>query len=187
MADFIEVQLTEHDIERAKTLARKRDAKKLSFGHGRHGNIGGTTSEDSHYKGLTGEVAVCKIFDIEVDSEIYDDHGDDGYDIVIGDLHADVKTAAHGHAWNDPILKVSCEYKKDRIKLDSSDIFISCSYNDRLKKVRIWGWVDKDTLKNRKPERMRLKSGRPGPLNYHVKKHELQKMSELGLDIRASI
>ena len=82
---YVKVEITDQDVERVETLARKRDAKKVKFGAGRHGNLT-DSSEQSHSYGLFGELAVAKYFNIELDNEIYDDHGDAGYDTTDPEL-----------------------------------------------------------------------------------------------------
>jgi len=180
MINYVEVKITDQDVERVETLARKRDAKKVKFGAGRHGGLS-NTSEKAHTDGLYGEIAIAKYFGIELDSEIYDDHGDAGYDFIIAGLKADVKTAVSGAAYMNPWLKVPAEYKKDQKKIDNCDIFIACYYNSRKRLAYIQGWVTKETLMNREKERMKLNKGGFGPLNYIVKKHEFKNIQDLAL------
>ena len=63
---YVKVEITDQDVERVETLARKRDAKKVKFGAGRHGKLT-DSSEQSHSYGLFGELAVAKYFNIELD------------------------------------------------------------------------------------------------------------------------
>ena len=125
---YVKVEITDQDVERVETLARKRDAKKVKFGAGRHGYLP-DSSEQSHSYGLFGELAVAKYFNIELDDEIYDDHGDAGYDFIIAGLKADVKTATNGAAYYEPWLKVPTQTDKDKAKLEKADIFIACFYH----------------------------------------------------------
>ena len=180
MNNYVEVKITDQDVARAKTLARARDAKKEKFGAGRHGNLS-KSSEQSHTDGLYGEIAIAKYLGIELDAEIYDDHGDAGYDFIIGDLKADVKTAVSGAAYMNPWLKVPAQYKKDQKKIDNCDIFIACYYNSRKSLAYIQGWVTKETLMNREKERIKLNKGGFGPWNYIVKKHEFKNIQDLAL------
>ena len=177
---YVKVEITDQDVERVETLARKRDAKKVKFGAGRHGNLT-SSSEQSHTYGLFGELAVAKYFNIELDNEIYDDHGDAGYDFIIAGLKADVKTATHGAAYNEPWLKVPAQYKKDQKKIDNCDIFIACYYDHRKRLAYIQGWVTKETLTNREKERISLNKGGFGPWNYIVKKNEFKNIQDLAL------
>jgi len=187
MNNYVEVKITDQDVARAKTLARARDAKKKKFGAGRHGNLS-KSSEQSHIDGLYGEIAIAKHFGIELDTEIYDDHGDLGYDFLIPDpefegfyLRADVKTAISGAAYMNPWLKVPAHYKKDQKKIDNCDIFIACYYNSRKSLAYIQGWVTKETLMNREKERIKLNKGGLGPWNYIVKKEEFKNIRDLAL------
>ncbi len=178
MINYVEVKITDQDIARAETLARARDAKKEKFGAGRHGNLS-KSSEQSHIDGLYGEIAIAKYFGIELDAEIYDDHGDAGYDFIIAGLKADVKTAVNGAAFSFPWLKVPAQYKKDQKKIDNCDIFIACYYNSIKRLAYIQGWATKETLMNREKERIKLNKGGFGPLNYIVRKNEFKNIQDL--------
>jgi len=181
MHKFTEIILSSTDILKVESLAKARDAKKSKFGSGRHGKLT-DSSEQSHFYGLAGEVAICKYLNIPLDETIYSDHGDEGYDLIIMGMKADVKVATHPAAQFNPWLKVPCGSKKDKDKLEKSDIFICCSY-DIKRTVRVWGWVDKATLKNRKPSDpiKNSRTGKPGPVNYIVKKNELENIQKLVL------
>ena len=181
MNKFTEITLTDEDLLKAESLAKARDAKKSKFGSGRHGKLT-DSSEKSHLYGLAGEVAICNYLKIPLDETIYSDHGDEGYDLIIMGMKADVKVATHPAAQYNPWLKVPCSSKKDKDKLEKSDIFICCSY-DKKRSVRIWGWVDKATLKNRKPSKpiINSRTGKPGPVNYMVFTDELENIQKLVL------
>ena len=180
MNNYVEVEITDQDVERVKTLARKRDAKKVKFGSGRHGGLS-KSSEKAHIDGLFGEIAISKYFKIELDTEIYDDHGDAGYDFIIAGLKADVKTATSGAAYREPWLKVPAQCKKDQKKIDNCDIFIACYYDYRKRLAYIQGWVTKETLMNREKQRISLNKGGFGPWNYIVKKNEFKNIRDLPL------
>ena len=179
--NYIKVKLSDQDIARTETLARARDAKKRKFGAGRHGGLT-DSSEQSHAYGLYGEVAVAKYFDIELDTEIYDDHGDFGYDFIIGDLKVDVKTATHFSAYRYPWLKVPMEFKRDKEKIEKCDLFIHCYYDSRNQVVYIQGWATKELVKSKTPERIKNnRTGKPGPLNYIVRTSEFKNIQDLPL------
>jgi len=176
---YVKVEITDQDVERVETLARKRDAKKVKFGAGRHGNLT-DSSEQSHSYGLFGELAVAKYFNIELDNEIYDDHGDAGYDFIIAGLKADVKTATNGAAYYEPWLKVPTQTDKDKAKLEKADIFIACFYHFERNVVYIQGWADKELVKSKEPERIRnRRTGKWGPWNHMVRKKEFKNIRDL--------
>ena len=172
------IKLTKRNLDKAKKLAEARDEKKSKFGHGRHGKLA-KSSYNAHYIGLLGEIALGKALNSKIDEKIYSDSGDDGYDFTVGGKTLDVKTSAHEMAWDDPLLKVPCQTQKDVDKLEKSDIFVAVSLNQKTNEVRIWGWVDRETLTDRKPRSLRLRSGGFGPMNYIVGKDEFRPIEDL--------
>jgi len=170
--------LTDTEIQNMRELAKKRDAKKALFGAGRHGKLT-SSSEESHFRGLVGEFAVAKFFGTQLDTAIHDDHGDEGFDVEVAGLKADIKVAAHPMAWKDPILKVPCGSRKDMTKLEKSQLFICCAFDVSTNRLKICGFVDVDELKASPQERMNLRGGGQGPLNYIVKKENLRDIDEL--------
>ena len=81
----IKVKLTNKEVELARSLAVARDEKKSRFGAGRYAECSKKTgsSENSHFYGLLGEIAVAKHFNVEIDKRIFSTHGDDGVDLVL--------------------------------------------------------------------------------------------------------
>ena len=71
---MIELTLNKKDIKDCRNLAKLRDAKKVRFGAGRHGNLT-SSSEESHFLGLLGEKALSNAFYLDLDRSINDDGG----------------------------------------------------------------------------------------------------------------
>tara|TARA_R110002020_G_scaffold466313_1_gene688772 strand:+ start:108 stop:635 length:528 start_codon:yes stop_codon:yes gene_type:complete len=170
----VTIELTKKDIRFAKSLAKKRDAKKQRFGAGRYAACSDKTgsSEKSHYYGLLGEIAVAKFFDVEVDETIYDNHGDSGVDLEVPKFgRCQVKTTTYT---DKPLLRVPMERKKDVNKIDVTDTFICCCINVRNHKfVDIVGWLEKDKVIKYKTRRFL----RYGPLNYVVEESDLNTLN----------
>lgn len=171
-------KLSDTEIQNMRGLAKKRDSKKVLFGSGRHGKLT-SSSEESHFRGLVGEFAVAKFFGTQLDTTIHETHGDEGFDVEVAGLKADIKVAAHPMAWKDPILKVPCESKKDMDKLEKSQLFICCAFDVSTNRLKICGYVYNDELKASPRERMNLRGGGQGPLNYIVRKENLRDIDEL--------
>jgi hypothetical protein len=175
---LIELTLNKKDIKDCRNLAKLRDAKKVRFGAGRHGNLT-SSSEESHFLGLLGEKALSNAFYLDLDRSINDDGGDDGHDFIILGRRADIKTCSHPAAWTEPELKVPCGKKKDLEKIEGADIFVLCSIKKNQEEylVRLWGWAETSDVKNAKKKKYRYN----GPLNHVMTRTEMKNFSELGL------
>ncbi|REK50252.1 MAG: hypothetical protein DWQ49_15610, partial [Bacteroidetes bacterium] len=69
---------------------------------------------------------------------------------------------------------------KDKAKLEKADIFIACLYSSERNVVYIQGWVDKEVVKSKEPERIRnRRTGKWGPWNHMVKKKEFKNIQDL--------
>tara|TARA_Y100000593_G_scaffold94271_1_gene192580 strand:+ start:10356 stop:10979 length:624 start_codon:yes stop_codon:yes gene_type:complete len=129
-------------------------------------------SEWTHKLGLIGEVAVAQYFGVSIDENIYDDHGDDGTDLVIPELggRVDVKTTPYCH---DPYLRVPMGKPKDKEKMKNVDAYVSCCYDkSKPNMVQIIGWQKKEIVI--KSEKKRFLD--QGPLNYKLEEHELEQI-----------
>lgn len=173
---YTQVYVSEKDMRKVHDLAKKRDAKKELYGAGRHGELT-TSSEESHIRGLIGEIAICKYLNKRVDTKIYDTHGDDGFDIVTSKGRADIKTCHHPIAWTKPELKVPCQYKKDIVKLNGSDIFVlaSARKDGYGYLVRLWGWATRQEVMSSKTKKYRNN----GPNNFVMLPEQLKDISKL--------
>lgn len=172
------VKLTNEDIDKAKEIAKKRNGKEKLFGRGRHAHLSDKagSSEASHAAGLIGEIAVAKYFGVEIDERIFDDHGDEGYDMVIEALggRVDVKSFidhGNGIVMKDPHLKVPCELKKDLKKMENVDVYLGVCYDKKKpKEVHLFGWETKDNFLKAGTRRY----GPQYPLNYVLTENELR-------------
>jgi len=173
---YVQIHISKKEVNQACDLAKKRDAKKVLYGAGRHGELT-SSSEESHIRGLIGEIAICKYLKKRVDTKIYDTHGDDGFDIITNKGKADIKTCHHPIAWTKPELKVPCQYRKDRIKLNKSDIFVLASARKEGYGylVRLWGWATKQEVMESKTKKYRQN----GPTNFVMLPEQLKDMSKL--------
>ena len=168
----IKVKLTNKEVELARSLAVARDEKKVRFGAGRYAECSKKTgsSENSHFYGLLGEIAVAKHFKVEIDKRIFATHGDDGVDLVLEDPdlgNVQVKTTTYT---KDPFLRVPMGKQKDKDKLKDIDSYICCCIDVKnSKEVQIVGWIDHKELVKKKTRRFL----RYGPVNYVAKESEL--------------
>lgn len=72
------IKLTDENIQYITELATKRNKKEKRFGACTYGGKG---SHDAHFIGLVGEFAVAQSLDKKVDERIFDNCGDNGFDI----------------------------------------------------------------------------------------------------------
>jgi len=89
LSDFPVVQLTDQQLQEAKSVACRRSESYESIDGGRvHGE---QSCQDAHLTGVVGELAVAQLYDGTVDREVYE-RGDDGHDLAFGRTTIDVKT-----------------------------------------------------------------------------------------------
>lgn len=170
----IKITLTNEEVLFAKKLAQKRDAKKVRFGAGQYAECSVKTgsSENSHFYGILGEMAVAKHFGVKVDEEIFDSHGDDGIDLFIKKLggKTQVKTTTYP---KDPFLRVPMQREKDKEKIENVASFICCCLDVNIKnKIEIVGWATKAEVKTGKQRKFL----RFGPTNYVLSENELRQI-----------
>ena len=172
----ITIKLTPQEIKKAKSIAKKRDAKKAKFGAGRYGACSSKTrtgsSENSHFIGLLGEIATAKYFDVKIDTKIYDNHGDDGIDLEIPDLgKTQVKTTTYT---NKPLLRIPCGTEKDVEKIEPVDTYICCCVDKSdYSEVDLVGFIDKDLAVKAK----KVQFIQRGPINYVIEEDKLNKFN----------
>jgi len=153
------VTLKNSELKYLLDLTKKRNAKKARFGAMTYGGKQG--SGMAHFIGLVGEYAVAKSIGAEVDTRIFEDHGDDGIDLL--EEKWGVKTTTY---LNDPYLRVEVHHFNEEIKG-----YVLCAYNPRqdLRRVEIVGWALREEVRKAKQATLR----RGGPLNYIMKKEQL--------------
>ena len=93
--------------------------------------------QSAHEVGLFGEVAASHHWNISIDTETYDWHGDNGIDLVIDGKKVSVKTTTY---WDEPLLRVEIEHFH-------KDSFYFCAAADMLRKlVKFVGWASPDEV-----------------------------------------
>jgi hypothetical protein len=157
---FMFIILTEEDLCFIRDLAKKRNAKQAIFGTSTYG--GKRRPAMAHFIGLGGEFAVAKSIGTQVDTRIFETHGDDGIDILEGKWG--VKTTTY---LTDPYLRVEVHHFNAEITG-----YVLCAYNPNidLRKVEIVGWATRDDVLKANKKTLR----RGGPLNYILYKKDLQ-------------
>jgi hypothetical protein len=109
----VKVFLDESDVERSKRVTDVRNSKNQQVPNYRETRQ--MNDWATHYAGVRGEVAVCKVFGFPLD-EHFAYGGDDGApDLYVGPYRVEVKTAVH----DPPILKLNrlTDFKADFIIL----------------------------------------------------------------------
>lgn len=125
-------EFTKEDLDFASSLARLRNENKKRHNVQSRKKDDSQGEEEIHRVGLMGEIAVARILDTRVNQTI-DKSGDDGFDVEIGPLTAEIKTRKGE--------------KKDYAMYDASsdieaDVGILCWVVDS-KRVKVVGWVTK--------------------------------------------
>jgi hypothetical protein len=154
------INLKNYDLYFLRDITKQRNEKKHRFGSMTYGGKQG--SARAHFIGLAGEYAVAKSIGVEIDTRIFDNHGDDGIDLPDGKWS--VKTTTY---LNDPYLRVEVHHFNE-----NAQGYVLCAYNPEinLRLVEIVGWASKDKVKQ--AEKRFLRHG--GPLNYILKKQKLK-------------
>lgn len=166
----IKAKLKPKEVAYVKALAAKRNAKEKRFGGKTYNDT--MTSQYAHTIGLAAEFAVAKLLDLQLDDNIYDNHGDPGVDLTIvidgKELGIAVKATTYKE---DPFLRA--EVKRN---FENIDIYILCYVNkDNIADVEIIGWQYRTVVEKAKIR----KFGRFGPQNYVLTEKELKGIHEL--------
>ena len=153
---MIEIHFTDHEIYKARDLARQRhDAKDISFRNAHQ--LGKYESEyDAHTIGILGELAWAKYSNQEIDENIYPVR-DPGEDFP----HVEVKAITYfGH--QEPELKI----KKTEYEERDPGMYVLIRINKKnLNKVEILGTISKPSFDQLKVEKQ---YGPNLPVNYIV-------------------
>jgi len=162
LSDFPVVQLTDQQLQEAKSVACRRSESYESIDGGRvHGE---QSCQDAHLTGVVGELAVAQLYDGTVDREVYE-RGDDGHDLAFGRTTIDVKTT-QTTAISRPDLIIPIDPKP------TADYYFLTHWIDDHQ-VRVLGYSSQDTVLDREQRQF------PGStLNYVVQHAELQIPSE---------
>ena len=136
------IELDQDDIEQVVRLAEKRNGSAADEGV----VFGGLDSLTSHQIGLLGELAVAKLYGINVDTGAYQG-GDDGKDHSLLDLDIDVKTTATTKVRRPELLV--CAYKPLRADLYVRAHVIDWSASSAC--VRIIGCASTEIVEEQTP------------------------------------
>lgn len=158
----IKVVLTQKQYNEAVKLAQGRNRKEARFGSGSY--VKTTSSFDTHLIGVVPEIAVALYCNTQMNTEIYDSHGDDGTDINLPKLgKCQIKTTTYQ---KDPFLRVEINKFKEDV-----DSYILCYYNPKKNKRTVWiiGWASRsEVLKGKQRKFLRY-----GPKNYVLTEEQL--------------
>jgi len=156
--------LSKDQIKLARDLATKRNAKSARFGSKTYNDK--HKSEDVHFMGVLSELAVALVCKTKLDTNIYNNKGDEGFDLVLPKLgRCNVKTTTYK---DDPFLRVEVNKFKECV-----DSYILCVWDkNKSKEVQIIGYATKmDILKAPQKRLMRY-----GPLNYILTEKDLKSL-----------
>jgi hypothetical protein len=162
-----QIKLNAKDMLMVAALATQRNQKQSRFGSMTYGDKRG--SEEAHLIGLAAEVAISKLFNVEVDNRVYANKGDDGTDLVIPNVGIiSIKSTTYG---DDPYLRAEVKHHNTK-----TDCYIACYVNKNdISDVWFLGWATADEVTNA-PQR---KFMRYGPTNYVLKESELRSPDDL--------
>lgn len=155
-------------VKKAVAVAKQRNGKEDRFGAMTYG--GKLSGLKAHVIGILAEEAVAHHFGQQIDTEIFDNHGDNGIDLnnVPGFGVVGVKSTTYGE---DPYMRVEMEHFSDVV-----DTYILVYVNPDLKKMEaiLIGWATKTEVAAAKQKRFPIgKTGRFGPMNFVLEEHEL--------------
>lgn len=149
----------------ASDIAEQRNQKESSFGAMTYGNrLGGL---QAHQIGANAESAVASYLGGVMDSQIFDNHGDDGIDLIVDGLKVGVKATTYG---NNPYLRVEQHHFNASV-----DRYVLCYVNKaNPKEVEIVGFATSEKVKAAPVKQFVY----GGPHNFVLTEQELQDMAE---------
>lgn len=157
----VKVVLTKEQYQYAYRLAEARNKKEKRFGGMTYGEVRG--SLEAHLIGVVPELAVNILGGGQLDTRIFEDHGDEGIDTELPGLGlCGIKTTTYK---DNPFLRVEINHFRDDI-----DAYILCCYDiEMYEEVIVVGWATTDEVKQ--GTQQQFVSG--GPLNYVLKEKDL--------------
>ncbi len=162
LADRIKVSIPASKVKLAKELAVARNRKEKRFGAmtyaGKRGSL------QAHLLGILPEMAAAHYYGVSVDDRIFEDHGDDGRDLILPVTGVtQLKATTY---WSEPWLRAEVEHDHDGI--DSYML----AYVDLEDFENVWliGWLTRAEVIS-KPRRQLVDGG---PLNYVASESELR-------------
>jgi hypothetical protein len=163
----VKISLTQEEYDFSASIAKQRGAKESRFGAMTYGNKRGGI--EAHMLGVIPEMAVAKLLGCEIDTEVFDSHGDNGIDLQ-SKRHGKIGVKNTTYK-NDPFLRVEAEHFHDNI-----DIYILCSYDmNPHNVVNLIGYAKKEEVIE--AEKRVFVDG--GPLNYVLEEQDLHPISDL--------
>jgi hypothetical protein len=158
----IPIKITQTQLKKLQDLAKARNAKSKRFGEQTYNNK--QTGNDTHLIGLLGEFAVSQHFEVPLDENIYDNHGDVGADFVLEELgRTEVKTTTY---ISEPLLRVPIDSISKK-----TDAYILCAIDKKdYSRVYIIGWLNAKKVIQAKQKKL----SRYGPKNYIVEENQLK-------------
>lgn len=129
-------QFSDEDLDLARNLARLRNGNKERNGVRSRKKDDSQGEEEIHKVGLMGEIAAARVLDTRVNQSI-DKSGDDGFDVEIGPLTAEIKTR-QGEEKDYAMYDASSDIE--------ADIGILCWITEK-NAVDVVGWITKSEWK----------------------------------------
>ncbi|MCQ4334927.1 hypothetical protein KM295_15860 [Natronomonas sp. F2-12] len=137
------VKLSREDIRRALDLAEKRNDSAIDEGV----VFGDQTALSSHQTGLLGELAVARLYGLNVDENAYK-QGDDGIDLSLHGTSIDVKSTATRQMSRPDLLVRANKPLKSELYI-RTHVFDCTASRAR---IRIIGCASKEKVKDQMPE-----------------------------------
>ena len=165
MEDQIRIVLPRDKVAEVKQLASQRNRKEEKFGAMTYGGERGSC--EAHLIGLFAEMAAAVYFGVNVDSRIFEDHGDDGEDLVLPGYGV---TQIKASTYDPPWLRAEVQHDHPGIETYMVAIVkreqVHSTYEGDVEVV-LSGWLPREKVITKKPKVIR------GPLSYVWEEREL--------------
>ena len=160
----IQIFLPQEKRDYALELALQRNKKEKRFGGKTYNNT--MTAQNSHNMGILAEAAVAHHYNVDIDSRIFNNKGDDGVDLVIPRFgNVAVKSTTY---WDEPLLRA--EVKRD---YDIIDYYFLVYVSKALDETWLIGYTTRTDLHAKGVQK---KLGRFLPLNWIMTEKNLKKI-----------
>lgn len=164
--DFISIVLPRDKVAEVKQLASQRNRKEETFGARTYDGV--CESYEAHLMGAFGEMAAAIHFGVDVDRRIFDEHGDDGEDLLLPVYGVTQIKATSYHLY--PWLRAEVCHDRPSIQTYMAAAvekrYVHPEYEGDVE-VKLIGWLPREKVITRRPEVIR------GPLSYVWKDWEL--------------
>lgn len=164
---MLDISISPSTLKLGLQFAEQRNKKARRFGDKTYANKQGGLM--AHSIGIVAELAVANLFQVKFDDRIFDNHGDDGVDLVLPVVGC---TAVKATTYlKDPLLRVEIKRAFPIIS-----IYIGCAVDSaNLRKVYMFGWQYSVLVEAAKQR----KFSQYGPLNYVLDESQLRNPEEL--------